>query len=140
MLDTPNFNAKQLESLRRFFHGMNHFMVFMWKIGLGRMMNCWPSVRGRMLVIRHRGRKSGREYLTPVNYAIINDGIYCTAGFGARTDWYRNILADPCVELWLAEGRRHYRATDVSASPMRTRILREITIASGLAGPVMGVD
>jgi deazaflavin-dependent oxidoreductase (nitroreductase family) len=140
MLDTPNFTPAQLSTLRRLFHAMNYFMVFMWKIGLGKFINCWPAVGGRIMVIRHRGRKSGREYLTPVNYAIVENEIYSAAGFGAGTDWYRNILADPCPELWLPQGRRQARAIDVSDSPRRVDLLRAITIASGLAGPLLGVD
>jgi deazaflavin-dependent oxidoreductase (nitroreductase family) len=140
MLDTPNYTPAQLQKLRRIFHAMNHFMVFMWKIGLGRMINSWPSVGGRIMVIRHRGRKSGKEYLTPVNYAIVDNEIYCTAGFGSGTDWYRNILANPDIELWLPQGRRRARGCDVSDSPCRVKLLREITIASGLAGPLLGVD
>ena len=129
-----------MKTLRRIFHGMNHFMVWMWKIGLGRMLNSWPGVTGRIMVIQHRGRRSGREYLTPVNYAIADGGIYCTAGFGPRTDWYRNIMADPSVRLWLPQGRRGARATDVSDSPQRPRLLRQVIIASGFAGPLFGVD
>ncbi len=140
MLDTPNFTPQQLNKLRRFFHGMNHFMVFIWKIGLGRFMNAWPGVGGRILVIQHTGRKSGRLYLTPVNYAIVDDEIYCTAGFGPGTDWYRNILACPEVELWLPQGRRRALARDVTDSPHRVALLRAIAIASGLAGPLLGVD
>jgi len=140
MLDTPNFTPAQLQKLRRFFHGMNHFMVFMWKIGLGKMLNAWPSVGGRIMIIRHHGRKSGREYLTPVNYAIVDNEIYCTAGFGAGTDWYRNILAAPDLQIWLPQGWRRAHACDVSDSPCRVKLLREITIASGLAGPLLGVD
>lgn len=140
MLDTPNFTPIQMRTLRRFFHAMNYFMVFMWKIGLGRLCDIWPTVTGRIMVIRHRGRRSGREYLTPVNYALVEGEIYCTAGFGSRTDWYRNLLADPCVELWLPQGRRSARASDVSDSPRRVDLLRAITIASGFAGPLLGVD
>ncbi len=140
MLDTPNFTPAQLNTLRRFFHSMNYFMVFMWRIGLGRLCEIWPSATGRIMVIRHRGRKSGRQYLTPVNYAVVEDDIYCTAGFGSQTDWYRNVLADPCVELWLPKGHRLARATDVSDSPRRVELLRAITIASGFAGPLLGVD
>lgn len=140
MLDTPNYTPGQMQTLRRFFHSMNRFMVFMWKLGLGRMINCWPAGFGRIMVIRHRGRKSGREYLTPVNYAIVENEIYSTAGFGPKTDWYRNLLADPCVELWLPQGKRQARATDVSDSPRRMQLLRAIIIASGFAGPLMGVD
>src|SRR5512143_4037802 len=140
MLDTPNYTPAQMKRLRQFFHGMNHFMVFMWKIGLGRAMNCWPAGFGRIMVIRHVGRKSGKEYLTPVNYAPIGNDIYCTAGFGPGTDWYRNILSSAEVELWLPEGRRRAHACDVSDAPDRTRLLRAVAIASGFAGPLLGVD
>ncbi len=140
MLDTPTYTPQQLNRLRRFFHGMNYFMVFMMRIGLGRLCEIWPAVTGRIMVIRHRGRKSGRQYLTPVNFATVDGDIYCTAGFGPGTDWYRNLLADPCVELWLPTGRRSARAVDVSDSPRRVALLRAITIASGFAGPLLGVD
>ncbi len=139
-MDTTNFTPEQLQRLRRFFHGMNYFMVFLWKIGMGRLMNIWPSVGGRIMVIRHRGRKTGREYLTPVNYAIVEHEIYAAAGFGPITDWYRNIMDYPEIELWLPEGRRRARACDISDSPYRVKLLREVAIASGLAGPLMGVD
>jgi deazaflavin-dependent oxidoreductase (nitroreductase family) len=140
MLDTPNFTPAQMKTLRRAFHAMNYFMVFMWKIGMGRLLNSWPAVGGRIMVIRHRGRKSGKAYLTPVNYAVVENELYCTAGFGSGTDWYRNILAGPDVELWLPQGWRHAHASDVSDSPCRVKLLREITIASGLVGPLLGVD
>jgi deazaflavin-dependent oxidoreductase (nitroreductase family) len=140
MLDTPNYTPSQMKSLRRVFHAMNYFMVFMWKIGMGRLLNSWPAVGGRIMVICHHGRKTGREYLTPVNYAIVDNEIYATAGFGPGTDWYRNVMARPEIELWLPQGRRCARACDASDSPCRARLLREIIIASGFAGPLLGVD
>ena len=123
-MDTTKFTPEQLERLRRFFHGMNYFMVFLWKIGGGKLMNIWPAVGGRIMVIRHRGRKTGREYLSPVNYAIVENEIYCTAGFGPITDWYRNIMAHPEIEIWLPTGRRRARACDISDSPYRVKLLR----------------
>jgi len=33
-------------------------------------------------VITHTGRKTGRKRRTPVNYAVVRDDVYCTAGFG----------------------------------------------------------
>lgn len=91
-------------------------------------------------MIKHRGRKTGKEYLTPVNYANVDHEIYSTAGFGSGTDWYRNLLGNPEVQLWLPEGRHCAHATDVSDSPQRSILLREIVIASGFAAPLFGVD
>jgi deazaflavin-dependent oxidoreductase (nitroreductase family) len=139
-MDVSNFTPQQLNTLRKIFHALNHFMVFMWKIGMGRIINMWPAGFGRIMVIKHRGRKSGREYLTPVNYAIVDGEIYCTAGFGSGSDWYRNMLADPIIELWLPGGKRKARAEDVSDSPNRLFLLRQVIIASGFAGPLFGIN
>jgi deazaflavin-dependent oxidoreductase (nitroreductase family) len=119
---------------------MNRFMVFLWKIGLGKAINIWPAGFGRIMVIKHRGRKSGKEYLTPVNYAIVEDEIYCTAGFGSVSDWYRNILVYPQVELWLPEGKRSACAKNVSDSPDRLFLLRQVLVASGFAAPMFGIN
>lgn len=139
-MDTGNFTQAQMNTLRKVFHALNRFMVFMWKIGWGKMMNFWPAVIGRIMVIKHRGRKSGKEYLTPVNYALVDGEIYCTAGFGSISDWYRNMLAHPNIELWLPEGKRKARAEDVSESPNRLLLLRQVIIASGFAGPLFGIN
>lgn len=139
-MDVTSFTPKQMNTLRRAFRAMNHFMVFMWRIGLGKWINIWPAGFGRIMVIRHRGRKSGKEYLTPVNYAIVDGEIYCTAGFGSISDWYRNMLANSDIELWQPEGKRRARAEDISDSPKRLCLLRQVITGSGFAGPLFGID
>jgi hypothetical protein len=139
-MDVNKFTPQQMNTLRRVFHTGNRFMIWMWKMGWGKAMNVWPAGFGRIMVIKHRGRKSGREYLTPVNYAIVNGEIYCTAGFGSVSDWYRNMLAIPRVELWLPEGKDFYCAEDISDSPNRLFLLRQVIIASGFAGPLFGIN
>jgi len=139
-MDVENFTPKQMETLRKVFRMMNRLMVFMWKIGWGKLINIWPAVIGRIMVIKHRGRKSGKEYLTPVNYAIVGSEIYCTAGFGSISDWYRNMLANPNIELWLPEGKRKAHIEDVSDAPNRLHFLRQVIIASGFAGPLFGIN
>lgn len=139
-MDVANFTPEQMNTLRKVFHAGNRFMVWMWKMGWGRAINSWPAGFGRILVIKHRGRKSGKEYLTPVNYAIVDGEIYCTAGFGATSDWYRNILVDPKVELWLPDGKKIHCAQEISDSPKRLFLMRQVIIASGFAGPLLGVN
>ncbi|SRR6266498_3475452 len=139
-MDVTNFTAQQMDSLRKVFRAGNPFMVFLWKIGLGKAINIWPAGFGRIMVIKHRGRKSSKEYLTPVNYAVVDGEIYCTAGFGSISDWYRNILVYPRVEVWLPKGRYILCAEDISNSPKRLSLLRQVIIASGFAGPLFGVN
>ena len=139
-MDVANFTPKQLNTLRRVFHAMNPFMVFMLRIGLGWTMNLWPAVSGRIMVIKHRGRKSGRDYLTPVNFAVVDGEVYCMAGFGSISDWYKNMMENPEVLLWLPQGKRRARAEDVSDSPRRVHLIRQVIIGAGFAGPLFGVD
>ena len=139
-MDVTTFTPQQMKTLRKVFRAGNRFMVWMWKMGWGKAINIWPAGFGRIMVIKHRGRKSGREYLTPVNYATVDGEIYCAAGFGAISDWYRNILIYPRVELWLPEGKRLACAEDVSESPHRLSLLRQVIIASGFAGPLFGLN
>jgi deazaflavin-dependent oxidoreductase (nitroreductase family) len=129
---------QQRDSLRKFFHSMNRFMVWMWKQGWGKQINISPERLGRIMVIKHRGRKSGKEYLTPVNYALVDGEIYCTAGFGSLSDWYRNMLVNPQVELWLPDSKRAACAEDISDSPNRLFLLRQVLIASGFAASTFG--
>lgn len=139
-MDITRFTPQQMNSLRKIFRAMNRFMVFLWKIGLGKAVNIWPAGFGRIMVIKHRGRKSGKEYLTPVNYAMVEGEIYCPAGFGSSSDWYRNILVNPQIDIWLPEGKRMVCAEDISDSPRRLFLLRQVIIASGFAAPLFGIN
>ena len=91
----------QLEKqLRHFwFKYLNKFMLLMWRLGLGWMMNMWPDVFGQIMVIINTGWKTGLRRRTPVNYAIVNGELYCTAGFGQVAHWYRNIQANTLSAL-----------------------------------------
>ena len=47
------------------------------------------------VLLYHRGRKSGKQYFTPVEYRKFNGKYYVFASRGKMTDWYRNIVASP---------------------------------------------
>jgi deazaflavin-dependent oxidoreductase (nitroreductase family) len=60
-----------------------------------------------MGVVVHRGRKSGREYRTPVNVFPRPGGRYVVAlTYGPDTDWVKNVLAAGGCEL-LTRGTHH---------------------------------
>jgi len=137
-MDATKTNSE--DKYRLAFKKFNPFMIWMWRLGFGRWVNFWPAVVGRIMVITHVGRKSGLHYRTPVNYAQVDGEIYCTAGFGSVSDWYRNMLANPQIELWLPNGRWMAKAQDISNDERRVPLLRQVIIASGAVGPMMGVD
>ncbi len=132
---------KRLEpKLQQAFRYLNRFMVLMWRLGLGEWVNAWPKVGGRILVISHCGRKSGKLRRTPANYAIVENEIYCTAGFGAKSDWYRNLMANSQAQVWLPNGWWKVEAEEVLESEPRLAILRQVLIASGFASFAAGID
>jgi deazaflavin-dependent oxidoreductase (nitroreductase family) len=133
-------NPDTENALRHAFKRFNPFMVGLFRLGLGRMVNFWPAVGGRIMVITHTGRKTGLRRRTPVNYAPVDGDLYCTAGFGAVSDWYRNIQANPEVEVWLPGDWRRGVAEDLSQDPRRIPLLRKVIIASGVVGPMVGVN
>ena len=128
-----------LEVVRRSFNQMNKGMVSLWRLGLGSMMNSWPRGAGQMLVLEHVGRRSGTPYRTPVNFARIDDDLYCVAAFGEKTHWYRNILAAPEIAIWLPDGRWVAIAEDVSDDPRRLDLVRQVLVSSGLVAPMIGL-
>ena len=126
------------DRLRRAFRAFNRFMLLIFRLGLGSYGNR-PEL-SQVMVITHTGRKTGLRRRTPVNYAVVDGEVYCLAGFGARTDWYRNLLANPQVEVWLPDGWYAGVAEDVSEDPQRLPLLRQVLIASGFAARAAGID
>lgn len=129
------------ETLRQSFKRyLNPFMLLMWRLGLGPWINLWPKVGGRILVIAHRGRKTGVRRYTPVNYALVDGEIYCTVGFGVVSDWYRNLAVNPNIEVWLPDGWWAGVVEDISDSPWRLPLLRQVLIGSGVVTYLAGID
>lgn len=127
------------ERLRQGFKYFNRFMLIMWRLGLGGMMNMWPEVIGRIMVITHTGRKSGAKRQTPVNYAIVDGELYCAAGFGSLADWYRNIMANPQVEVWLPDGWYAGEAEEITNTSEHLPIMRKALVGSGVVAELFGI-
>jgi len=125
--------------LPRMLKYLNFFVVLLWKLGLGKLMNIWPSVTGRILVIRHFGRDSRTSYLTPLNYAEKEGAIYVVSKFGSQSDWYFNIMANPQVEVWLPDGWYMAQMEPVDDPTYRLALIREVLTSSGLAAPLLGI-
>ncbi len=123
------------ERLRQMFRAGNRFMVLLFRLGLGGWGN--RPETSQVMVLVHKGRKSGLLRRTPVNYAIVDDQIYCTAAYGSRADWYRNLMADPHVQVWLPDGWYAGEAEEVpDDDPQRNALMRQVLIASGFAAPL----
>lgn len=62
-------------------------------VGLG------PLIGNFVLLLTTTGRKSGRRRVTPLQYEEMDGRIYLGAARGLKTDWIRNIQANPRVEV-----------------------------------------
>ncbi|HVU68847.1 MAG TPA: nitroreductase family deazaflavin-dependent oxidoreductase [Ktedonobacteraceae bacterium] len=63
----------------------------------------------RFLLLTHLGRKSGRSFQTVlevVRYDPQTRECVIIAGYGAQSDWYRNLQAHPALAVQV--GRQHY--------------------------------
>ena len=50
-------------------------------------------------ILRHRGRRTGRDYATPVLAFPTENGLVVTVLYGTNSDWVRNVLAASRVEV-----------------------------------------
>ncbi|MGS2809729.1 nitroreductase family deazaflavin-dependent oxidoreductase [Nocardia sp. MW-W600-9] len=84
--------------------------IWLYRVGLGFLLG------RRLLMLRHTGRRSGvaRYVVLEVVDQPSADCFVVVSGFGTTAQWYRNVLADPKIGLWIAR-RRDVSAT---ATPM----------------------
>jgi deazaflavin-dependent oxidoreductase (nitroreductase family) len=62
---------------------------------LGKLAGRVPT----LVAVRHRGRRSGRVYETPINVFRTSDGYVAALTYGPGTDWVKNVLAAGGCEL-----------------------------------------
>lgn len=62
-------------------------------LGLG------PLLGHRIMLLTTRGRRTGRKRITPLQFEEDQGVIYVGAMRGQQADWFRNILANPKVQV-----------------------------------------
>ena len=108
------------------------------RAGLGPWMG--TPIGGWLLLLRVRGRRSGLVREIPLSYLVDEGSAWVMAGFGPSTQWYRNLLADPHVEVVLPGRTRSCLAEEVRDPATRRRILPKLVRATGLPGYMCGCD
>ncbi len=61
--------------------------------------------RRLVLLLTTTGRKSGLPRVTPLQYEEIEGVIYVGSARGAAADWFKNLQADPRVQVQIGERR-----------------------------------
>jgi deazaflavin-dependent oxidoreductase (nitroreductase family) len=119
--------------MRRIFWYLNkYFMVPLFRLGLGPIFG--NPFSGYIMVMKTLGRKSGKTYYTPVNYAIHKGHVYCISGGRRTSDWFRNLLATPEIEIILPGGAIFARAQEVNDADEKHIVARQVLINAGFAG------
>jgi deazaflavin-dependent oxidoreductase (nitroreductase family) len=106
---TTTVERKPVTGLKRFFF---RAPLFLYRIGLGGLLG------KRFLLLNHTGRKSGQprqSVLEVVNYDRVANTYFIASGFGKKSDWYLNILAQPAVSIQV--GWRKMLVTAVPLTP-----------------------
>jgi deazaflavin-dependent oxidoreductase (nitroreductase family) len=92
------------------------------------------TVAGRRLspvaLMVHQGRRSGREYRTPVMPLPLRDGFLVSLPYGPERDWVRNVLA--AGRCTIQRGGRRFELADprlldaAGAAPLLPAALRPV--------------
>ncbi|HYL40885.1 MAG TPA: nitroreductase/quinone reductase family protein [Candidatus Binatus sp.] len=105
--------TRLLRPLQRAFLVLNGaVMAPLLRAGLGWLLG--SPATGYLMLLRTRGRRTGLLREAPLGYVIDGGAVYCVAGYGRATPWYRNLVADPSVEVILPTRRFHGRAEPVT--------------------------
>lgn len=92
----------------RLFWRLMKFTRVWYSLGLG------PIVGRLILLLTTMGRKSGLPRITPLQYEEIAGVFYVASARGQEADWFRNILANPHVEVQVKAKRFHGVAEPVT--------------------------
>jgi deazaflavin-dependent oxidoreductase (nitroreductase family) len=136
-LGYPEWMQQLLPAVHDGFTAFNKYVsVPALEMGLGRYMS--NPLTGYLMILRTHGRKSGQMRDAPLGYTIVDNHVYCIAGFGRPTHWFRNILADPNVEVILPSRAFSGVAEEVTDSKERRRalvaLLRSMGVIAGMVG------
>lgn len=131
--------TRLLPSLYRAFLWINRWYVLpVARAGLAPLHG--TPLTGSWMVLTTTGRRSGQPRRVPLGYAILDGNVYCTAGFGSTSQWFRNIQANPRVEVLLPGGAISGLAEEVTDPDEWLRGYRQLVIALGVIGRLTVTD
>jgi deazaflavin-dependent oxidoreductase (nitroreductase family) len=68
----------------------------------------WPT---GLILLETTGRRSGRAHRTPVLAMMMDDHVILRTFRGERSDWFKNLRANPEVSYWAGSVWKRARAT-----------------------------
>ncbi|MDP3721659.1 MAG: nitroreductase family deazaflavin-dependent oxidoreductase [Anaerolineaceae bacterium] len=89
---------------------------------------------GYIMVLKVVGRKSGKLRYAPVNYAIYQGSVWCISGGRKTSDWYKNLLANPAIEMIMPGGAIYGQVSEENDPETRRIVIRRVLKNAGFAG------
>jgi deazaflavin-dependent oxidoreductase (nitroreductase family) len=121
----PQERPKQLDSplLPKIFKYVGKAHVWVYRRTGGRIGGKWRIGAGfrkpvPTLLLEHRGRKSGKVFVTPLLYMLDGPNVVIVASQGGRPEdpqWYRNLVANPDTYVEIGSERRAVHAVTADA-------------------------
>lgn len=123
----PTFDRGRPGRLRRLFF---RAPIALYRDGIAEILR-----RRCVMLLTTTGRRSGLPRTTGVSFMPADGHFVIFSGWGVRSDWYRNVLAD--AEVTIKVGKRELSATAVPvADPARRQeLMREMRARSKRCGP-----
>lgn len=81
------------------------------------------------------GRKSGLPRETGVSFMPVDGKYIVFSGWGVRSDWYRNLLANPEVTIQVGKQTMQATAVPVDDPERRQALMLQMRARSGQCGP-----
>ena len=101
-----------------------HPPTFIWRLmrrmssRVIRLVAAGRGPAGVVLVLTTTGRRSGLPRQTPLQYEQVGDDFYIASARGPQADWFRNLQADPRVQV-LVGGRQLAAQAEAVTDPLR---------------------
>lgn len=105
MFYNMTFNEKSKKQYIRLFRLGNKIIILLYKL---RVLSILGFGR-RLLILTTKGRKSGKIRKSGLEYFRINNTIHVISGFGQKSDWFKNMIANP-DHVYVQVGFRRFHA------------------------------
>ena len=88
-----------------------------------------------VLMLTTTGRKSGAPRTAGVSFMREGENYVVFAGWGVRSNWYQNLLANPAVSVRVGSRQFAARAVPVADPERRKALMSRMQAESGRCGP-----
>lgn len=100
--------------------------ILLWRLGLGPLAGRFAVRGGYLVVLTVTGRSSGLPRHTPVYPHVVGGQTYVWCPYGVRSQWYRNLMANPVVTVQSRQGTQVMRAVGIEDDDEAIEVVAEL--------------